>query len=81
MKMTGLLLLIIIIAATVLSCSSKSGSILVTKKTNREKYAEKITAGGGINNPAVKSWLAAGEYVLNYPLGISNNYTDLVLSL
>ena len=29
-----------------------------------------------MNNPVVKSWLAAGEYALDYPLGIFNNYSE-----
>lgn len=76
MKMKGLLFFVSVITFTVLSCSPGSGGGVLAKKTDREKYEGRIRTGGGINSPAVKAWLAAGDYVLNYPLGINNNYSE-----
>lgn len=76
MKMKGPLFFVYIITATTLSCSPGSGGGVLAKKTDREKYTDRIKTGGGMNSPAVKAWLAAGEYALDYPLGIQNNYSE-----
>ena len=76
MKINRLFFPVIAVLLFAISCSTRNAAGILIKKSERERYEDGITKGGGINNPIVKSWLAAGEYALNYPLGILNNYTE-----
>ncbi len=57
------------------SCSTKTGSG-IAKKTARDKYAEQVKTVLGPANPALSAWQYAGEYALNYPLAVNNNYAE-----
>ncbi len=76
MKIKGILFFGSIIFSVIFSCGPVSSGRILAKKTDREKYTDRIRAGGGINNPAVKAWVVAGDYALNYPLGIMPNYSE-----
>lgn len=70
------ILISFIVCVTVFSCSTKTGSILASKKTERQKYGELIKATGGADNALLQAWAYAGAYALDYPLAVSNNYAE-----
>jgi murein DD-endopeptidase MepM/ murein hydrolase activator NlpD len=49
---------------------------VLSKKTVREKYEDKMKKDSGKNNPSVNAWLNAAEYSLNNPLGIPPTYSE-----
>ncbi|MCY7291834.1 MAG: M23 family metallopeptidase [Ferruginibacter sp.] len=50
---------------------------LLTKKTDREKYEQKVLKDSGKLNPIVNAWLNAAEYSLNNPLNVGGNFSEI----
>jgi len=69
-------LLPVIIIIPFLSCNLKVRNGLLTKKTDREKYEQKVLKDSGKLNPIVNAWLNAAEYSLNNPLNVGGNFSE-----
>ncbi len=59
-----------------LSCNLKVKNGLFSKKTDREKYEEKVLKDSGKLNPVVNAWLNAAEFSLNNPLNVSSDFSE-----
>lgn len=76
MKFLTTALLPFIILLLLLSCSIKGKNGLFAKKTDRQKYAEKLLKDSGKLNPIVNAWLNAAEFSLNNSLNVSNKFFE-----
>jgi peptidoglycan LD-endopeptidase LytH len=58
------------------SCNFSGTTGLFAKKTDREKYEDKLVKDSGKKNPYVNAWLGAGERALHSPLAVALPYAE-----